>query len=61
MDEVKTHNEILTCINQDFDDFQETLSKREKKLKFYTTIHVNDDFYGLISDISGRKELKNKK
>lgn len=51
---------IETCkkINKDFDDFQNLLIKKEKKLKFSTRIHVNNDFYKLIDDISGRKELE---
>lgn len=55
----KEINSLETCfnINCDFDKFQEVLEKREKKLKFKTSIDVNNEFYKLIDDISGRKEL----
>ena len=41
-----------TDINNQFDEFQEFLSREEQHLKYRTLIDVPDEFFNLINDLS---------
>lgn len=46
-----------TDINNQFDEFQEFLSREEQHLKYRTLIDVPDEFFDLISSLVPEDEL----
>lgn len=55
MKNIISYDEFVKEINNDFDEFQKELEKKEKKLKFKTKINIDNNFYKLIDSISGSK------
>lgn len=54
------NNELMdntTDINNQFDEYQEFLSREEQHLKYRTLIDVPDEFFDLISSLVPEDEL----
>ena len=49
-------SDIVDKINDDFDEFQEELLVRNKKLRLLVSYDIDDDIMSLLSDIN-KKEV----
>ena len=49
-------SDIVDKINDEFDEFQEELLVRNKKLRLLVSYHIDDDIMSLLSDIN-KKEV----
>ena len=49
-------SDIVDRINDDFDEFQEELLVRNKKLRLLVSYDIDDDIMSLLSDIN-KKEV----